>query len=70
VVAIVNGCFPREVHAEREEKVEHLQLLPWLLGVFWVMSVLKKKQFSIEHVIQCVCSVQHLNTGYVLWTGR
>jgi hypothetical protein len=33
MVAIVNG-FPREVHAEEEEKVEHLQFLPWLLGVF------------------------------------
>lgn len=58
MVAIVNGCFPREVHAEGEEKVEHPQLLPQLLGVFWVMSTLKKKQFSIEHVIQCVL-VQH-----------
>jgi len=34
VVAIVNGCFPREVHAEGEEKVEYPQLLPWLLGDF------------------------------------
>jgi len=58
MVAIFNG-FPREVHAKGEVKVKHPQLLSWLLGVFWVMSTLKKKQFSIEHVMQCVCSVQH-----------
>lgn len=42
MVAVVDGCLPREVHAEGEEKVEHPQLLPWFLGVFWMVCTEKE----------------------------
>jgi hypothetical protein len=67
MVAIVNGCVPREVHAEGEEKVEHNCCHScWVCSERYAVKK-KKKQFSIEHVIQsvfsstfisyCVCSL-------------